>query len=309
MNKRMRMSGQRWASVMRDADPNGGSGGGGGAPQGQQGGQGQGQQQQGQGQGGAGSGGGGSGDAFWTAAAGAQQGQVGGQQQGGQQPGQGGQGQQPAVVTTADLQAFGATLAAQMQSEFDRRVNMIVNGRRGGQGGQQQGQGGQQGGQPPAGQQGSDQQPVTSSATLSADFREARMAFRDYVSSGFTFLDTEEHGLATALGTQLLAAQPITDPDLAGRTVATQVHDQIRKIRDRYRKAVIAQLAATGQYVEKPQGGQGGPGTPASGPAGYMPSFATPGARTSKFDAAKQAAAQYNQANGHTAPSAAGTTS
>jgi hypothetical protein len=317
MSKRLRMSGQRWAGVMRDVDPNGGSGGGGGQQQGQQGGQGQGQLQQGQGQGGAGSGGGGSGtgDDFWNLNGGQQNGNgQQGQQQNGQQQGQqnGGQ-QQGQPITMADLQAFGATIATQMQSEFDRRVNQIVNGTRGrgGQGGQQGGgqNGGQQGNGQQGGQQqqGQQQQGAPGFNPSDVDRREARMAFRDFVGEGFTFIDAGERGLATTIGAQLLAQQQeIGDPDLIGRQLAVEVQNQMRAIRETYRKAVIASLKATGQYVEKPGGGQQGNGS-SSAPANLMPSFANPGSGQNKFEAAAKAAAQFNEANGHSAPAKATT--
>jgi hypothetical protein len=295
MNGSIRMSGQRWARIMRDAPGDGGTGGGGGQPQGQQGGQGQGQQQQGQGQGGQGSGGGGSGQAddFW-----AQAGQ--GQQQAGQQ-GQGQQGQ-PQALTMEALQSALAAQAQTFQAEIDRRVNQIVNGgRRQQQGGNGQQQGQQQGN----GQQQEPQAPAFDPAALQAeqDRRDARSAFREYVGDAVKFIGPDERALAHALGQQALqGVSQIVDPDIVGKQVADAVAQQIDKVRTLYRDQTIAVLRARGQYVEQRQG------EPGAGSAAYGAPAGLPGSGQKHMTAAQAMAAEWNQRNGHEAPASANAT-
>jgi hypothetical protein len=293
MNGRIRMSGQRWARIMRDTDPNGGSGGGGGQTQPPQGGHGQ--PQQGQGQGGSGSGGGGPGQPnpgdFWAAANGQQQ---GGQGQGGQQGG--GQQQGQPLTLEAVQQLLGQQQAA-FQSELDRRVNQIVNGRgrqqNGGQGNGQQGNGQQNGQEPPV------QQPSAPAVDWQReqDIREARSAFREYVGDAVKFLGPDERALAHALGQQALSSvSDIASPDIVGKQIADSVASQLTKVRELYKNATINVLKAKGQYVEEP-------GTaPGAGSMSFGAPAAPAGNAAKMTSHAAAMAAEWNTRNGHQVP-------
>lgn len=164
--------------------------------------------------------------------------------------GSGGQsGQQGEYVTQAE---FESTL----DRRINQAVNTIVNRLGGDRGGQQQGdqqdKGGGSGGQSQSrsGQQG------TQSGPAAGDVREARLAYREYVTGEIKFLGNEERthamGLAQAMLVERLSQGD--DPETAGREVAKNVGAQMKALRSHYEGKVVAALQRTGQL---PKDGRG----------------------------------------------------
>jgi hypothetical protein len=190
---------------------------------------------------------------------------VGGQQPEGEQPGgllaaeaaraaeqgdSGGGGEQTPAPTVESLQAALGEMRGSFQAEVDRRVNQVVSTLRG--------EMAQMGQQPSAVPVAPPAAPLPSPAgppqTSSADLREARMVYREFVGESLQFVGPQERALAQDLSSmQLLQAiQSGMDPDTAGRHVASQVTSRILDARGMYEASVVNALRRSGRLSETP---------------------------------------------------------
>jgi hypothetical protein len=161
---------------------------------------------------------------------------------------QGDQGEQQQTAPTVEsLQAQLTDMQSQFQSEVDRRVNQVVSTLRSEMARAQQAPPPQQQGAPPP------QQQVSGGQSTSADLREARMVYREFVNESVKFLGPEERALAADLSAAQLQ-QAVTggmDPDTAGRHVAAEVSKRIKDARGMYETSVVNALRRTGQLQER----------------------------------------------------------
>lgn len=196
--------------------------------------------------------------------------------------GAGGDGGQDAGAGSG--QAFDpAAFSQQMEDLISRRLDSAINtisrrlggqsGQGGGQGGGGEGGSGGQGGGGNGGEggtgDGGGQQQNQPTGPSSADVREARMTYRDYVGGEMKFLGNEERDFAQVLANGLLreALGRGDDPETAGTAVAKEVAKQIKGLRSHYEGKVLAGLRRNGTI-------------PATGPATAgqpLPGSGTPG--------------------------------
>jgi hypothetical protein len=291
------------AVLMRDRAQGVGGGGNAGAGGQQTGGQAGGQQQNDAGAGGADGGGGG--DPF--------EGlfddlDTGGDGSGAGNGGQGsGAGQGGGQQNQFDPQQF----MQQVESAMDRRINKLVNtlqgryqnGRRNQQQSQQNGQQQNQG----AGDDNAQSHTVVDQGAV----REARMAFREYLTDMFKPLSPVEREFAVNIGSAVIGSRDLTDsdPDDIGREVARQTSQAMLAARKSVRDATIAQLkkqgAFTQEFLEKTKQG-GGQSAAGAGSAGAT-AFLAPQAGAEGWAKGAAAAAKFNQQQGWTKPAAANT--
>lgn len=221
------------------------------------------------------------------------------QNQGQQNQQQQGGGQQGGLSQDV-LDAIGRTV----QSAVDRHVNTINNpgggrNRNQGDGNQQQNQQGNDGGQ---------QQTVH--RVDQGARREARLAFREYVSDAMNgrFLSDVERQAAVQMGTAAIATwDGDGDADQYGHQVAQTVATTVKELAKSYERLTIEGLRKAGRLKDDGQGPGAG-----SGPAGFaLPAAATGfvlpttgGQVTQKNPAqavanAAALAGEYNQRAGH----------
>lgn len=117
----------------------------------------------------------------------------------------------------------------------------------------------QQGGGTGAGKNGKQQDQAAPVVDHTADIREGRVAYREYVGDQITFTSSEERNAATTLATALIekAVRDGDDPDDAGREAAESVAKTLKNLRLSIRKQTIAQLKKDGRLVEKDGDGAG----------------------------------------------------
>lgn len=127
-----------------------------------------------------------------------------------------------------------------------------------------------------------------------SDTREARMAFREYVTDRHRFVDPAEREIANTLGGHVIGQQLTEhgDPDRAGRAAADSVAEQLGHYRRSVEKATVAALRKRGALADTPNAGRGG----GSAPPGQAPS---PASLADKRTAARSAAERINAQRGH----------
>lgn len=230
--------------------------------------------------------------------------------QGGQQQNNGQQGgQQQGPLSQDVLDAIGRTV----QSAVDRHVNTLNNpgGGRSRNNQQQGGNGQQQGGQGGNGNDGGQQVHRVDQGAR----REARLAFREYVSDAMQgrFLSDVERQAAVQMGTAAIATwDGDGDADRFGHDVAQQVASTIKDLAKSYERLTIEGLRKQGRLKDDGQGPGAGSSPagftlPVGGSTGFqLPTVAGQPQRNPQqaVNNAAALAAQYNQAAGHPAPQA-----
>lgn len=123
--------------------------------------------------------------------------------------------------------AVGETVLPKVNAEIDRRINQALGKSR---------------------REKQPSQPSRESGPSRDDVREARIAYRDYVSEEIKFAGVAERKVAGDLAPGLLRAalENGDDPEDAGRKVATAVAGSVRDLRKHYQKQVLAGLTKRG---------------------------------------------------------------
>ena len=153
-----------------------------------------------------------------------------------------------------------AALEDKFDSIADRRVNALLKEAR-------------KGSQKPKEDQ-SDKAGDSKQESNTGDIREARLAYREYVSDEIKFLGNEEREHAMTLAQGLIHQQVEVlgaDPDTAGREAAKTVAKQIKSLRKHYESRTITALKRSGALPEDARPGQPpkGPDKP-GGQSGYQ---------------------------------------